>query len=167
MKEKYSSQLTAQMGEFLAGIELTKRGYRVRIFGGTFPGIDLLAIDKEGNQFSIQVKALSGNTLPSKADEFMDVKFDKDNRQIVKLKKNISNPNLIYLLIKLGDDYTKNEFYLLYKKDLFRIQYTYYRNWLKKYDNLRPNKPRSLHCSVYLKYLQQYKDNWKILKKEK
>lgn len=167
MKGKYSLQLTAQMGEFLAGIELTKRGYRVRIFGGTFPGIDLLAIDKEGNHFSIQVKALRGGSFPSQANKYMDVTFDEEDRQIVKPKKKISNPDHIYLLIKLGDERGEDEFYLLRKKDLFRIQYTYYRNWLKKYDNLRPNKPRSLHCSVYLKYLQKYKDNWKILKKEK
>lgn len=163
MKQR-AKQLIAQWGEHLACTELNRRGFFSTPFAGNLPEIDILCCDENLRTIPIQVKAFRGNSFPSTADKYMDVEFDKENRQIVKPKKDIPNPDLIYLLIKLGGEYGQDEFYLLRKKDLFVVQYNYYRDWLKKYDNLRPNKPRSLHCSVMLKYLKKYKDNWDVLR---
>lgn len=159
-----AKQLIAQWGEHLACSELNRRGFFATPFAGNIPEIDILCCDENLKTIPIQVKALTTDHLPGIATRYMDVVFDGE-RQIVKPKKRIANPGLIYLFIKIGREYGKDEFYLIRKKELFKIVYHDYKKWLEGHNNLRPRKPQSLHCSIWLKHLTRYKDNWQILKR--
>jgi hypothetical protein len=37
--------------------------------------------------------------------------------------------------------------------------------WLNVHGGIRPKRPESMHCSLEKKDLQQYKDNWPLIKK--
>lgn len=156
--------LSGQLGEFLACVELNRRGYVATPFSKNVPEIDLLVFDEEMRAIPVQVKAFSEKGLVGTATTYMDVKITKDKRQLVGRKKEIANPNLLFLVIKIGKKYGEDEFFLLKKKDLYEIQFKDYKNWLKKHNNRRPNKPDSLHCTIWKKNIELYRNNWRILK---
>lgn len=119
--------------------------------------------DERLRAIPVQVKAFTRAGLAGTATTYMDVSITKDGRQLVKRKKQITNPELIYLFVKIGAKYGEDEFFLLRKKDVCEIQYQDYRGWLKKHGDRRPNKPNSLHCALWKKHLEPYRDNWAIL----
>lgn len=155
--------LTGQMGEFLACAELNRRGYIATPFSKNVPEIDLLVFDEHLRAIPIQVKAFTQAGLAGTVTTYMDVTITKDGRQLVRRKKQITNPDLIYLFLRVGAKYGEDEFFLLRKKDVCEIQYQDYRGWLKKHGNRRPNKRNSLHCALWKKHLEPYRDNWAIL----
>ncbi len=158
--------LTSQLGEFLACAELNRRGYVATPFSKNVPEIDLLVLDDRLRLIPVQVKAFTQAGLAGKATTYMDVKVTKDGRQLVTRKKQIQNPGLIYLFLKIGVQYGEDEFFLLRKKDVLEIQYKDYKGWLKKHGNRRPKKPNSIHCALWKKHLEPYRDNWSILDAE-
>jgi hypothetical protein len=166
MKETKSFQLVGQCGEFLAGLELIRRGYQVRIFGGTFPGIDLLAIDKNSNQFPIQVKTIrKGGAWQFNATKFIRIRF-AGKTQVVEGPLKLGNINLINIFVKLIDiDRYKAEYFLISRRDLQNILIHNYKRWLEIHNGIRPKKPESTHCAIGTEDLEAYRDNWKILRK--
>lgn len=151
--------LTGQLGEFLACAELNRRGYIATPFSNNVPEIDLLVFDDRLRAIPVQVKAFTRTGLAGTVTTYMDVTITKDGRQLVRRKKQISNPDLIYLFLRIGAQYGEDEFFLLRKKDVFEIQYQDYKGWLRKHGNRRPNKPGSLHCALWKKHLEPYRDN--------
>jgi len=166
MKDIGSFQLVGQSGEFLAGLELIRRRYQVRIFGGTFPGIDLLAIDKKSNQFPIQVKTIrKGGAWQFNAAKFMKIKF-AGNTQIVERRLKLSNLDFINIFVRIIDlDKYEAEYFLLKRRDVQNILVRNYKKWLEIHNGVRPKKPKSTHCSIVTEDLEVYRDNWKILRK--
>lgn len=158
-----SNVLVSQLGEYLACAELNRRGYIATPFSKNVPEIDLLVFDEELRAIPLQVKAFTHAALAGTATTYMDVTITPDGRQFVRKKRQISNPDLIYIYIEIGIKYGEDEFFLLRKRDVFEIQYQNYRGWLKKHSNRRPKKPTSLHCALYRKNLEPYRDNWGIL----
>jgi Holliday junction resolvase-like predicted endonuclease len=154
--------LTGQLGEFLACAELNRRGYVVTPFSKNVPEIDLLVFDENLRVIPVQVKAFTQAGIAGTVTQYMDVRITEDRRQLVTRKKLITNPNLIYLFIKIGPKYGEDEFFLLRKKEVCEIQYQDYKGWLKKHGNRRPNKPDSLHCALWKKHLEPSRDNWGI-----
>lgn len=155
--------LTSQLGEFLACAELNRRGYIATPFSKNVPEVDLLVFNEELRAIPMQVKAFTYTALTGTVTTYMDVTITADGRQLVRRKKQVTNPDLIYIYLKIGAKYGEDEFFLLRKRDVFEIQYQDYRRWLKKHGNRRPKKPDSLHCALYKKNLEPYRDNWGIL----
>ena len=160
-------QLTGQIGEYLVAVELGRRGYICTTFTQNVPDFDILAIDETLKRtIPIQVKTIrKGGGFQSRGTQWMEIEFEGDY-QIVKGKTKITNPDLIYVLVELGDNYGEDKFYLLRKKQLQQLYFRNYKNWLKKHGGKKPRKPESLHCAIGARDLKKYEDNWGILEEE-
>lgn len=164
MKKGSRSVQVGQMGEVLACAELNRRGYFATPFKKNVPEIDILAFDESLKPIPLQVKTFSGNGLPGTGKTYFDVEILKDERQRITRKKKIPHPGLIYIMVKIGERYGEDEFFLLRKRELFEVAFQDYTTWLEGHGWKRPFKPRSLHCTVWKKNLEPYKDNWDIIK---
>lgn len=165
--EKISSQLAGQAGEFLTGLELTLRGYKVRMFGGMFPGIDLLAIDKVGAIFPIQVKTIQTGSWLFKVDDFMEIKIE-DGLQIVGKKLRLPNPDHIYVFVVIKNlEKNEAEFYLLTKRGIQEILHRDYKRHMEKIGGKRLRNPLSTTTIISCENLKSYKDRWELLEKIK
>jgi hypothetical protein len=85
------------------------------------PDFDILAIDETLKRtIPLQVKTvLKGGGWQSVATKWMDIEV-KDGYQTIRGKTKTANPNLIYVLVELGDNYGEDSFYLLRKRQLHR-----------------------------------------------
>lgn len=167
MKKGRAYQLTGQIGEYLIASELGRRGYICTTFTQNIPDFDILAIKEYLNRtIPIQVKTIRrGGGWQTTASNWMKIEFDGEYQNI-KGKTNIENPNLIYVLVELGDEYGQDKFFLLRKKQLQQLYITNYRNWLAKHGGKKPKKPESLHCSIRSDVVKRFQNNWKILKEK-
>lgn len=157
MKTGYSTQLTRQIGEHLVVAKLGRLGILATPFAGNVPDYDLLASDLSGHSLPLQVKAINGPSWQFSATAFLDIKFEGD-RQIVKGKKKILNPNLICVFVFLKPD-GNDEFFVMTMKDLQEY-------FLKNYEGgIRPRNPKSTHCAIWPKELIKYRDNWELITK--
>jgi len=161
-------QLTGQIGEYLVAVELGRRGYISTTFTQNVPDFDILAIDETLERtIPLQVKTIrKGGGFQSTGTKWMKIEFDGDY-QIVKGKTKITNPDLIYVLVELGENYGEDKFYSLRKKQLQQLYVRNYKNWLKKHGGKKPRKPKSLHSAIGAVDLRKYENNWGILKEEK
>lgn len=161
-------QLTAQIGEYLVAVELGRRGYISTTFTQNVPDFDILAIDRSlKRKIPLQVKTIhKGGGWQSTATQWMNIEFDGEYQKISG-KTKISNPNLIYVLVELGQNYGEDKFYLLRKKQFQQLLYKSHKTWLEQHGGKRPRKPHSLHLGIDSSKLTKYKDNWEILEKKK
>lgn len=93
--------LVMQIGEYLVCAELGRRGYIATSFTGNVPEFDILAIDKDNRVQPVQVKAIRTGQWQFNARRFMDLTVTPDGRQIVEGKTVLSNPDLIYVFVRL------------------------------------------------------------------
>jgi hypothetical protein len=151
-----SIQLTRQIGEHLVAAELGRKGYLATPFAGNVPNFDLLVANESGLAVPVQVKAINGPSWQFNASSFLDIEI-KDDLQIVLGPKKTPNPNLLYILVLLIEP-GKDEFYTMKFKDLQAYFATSYKG------GARPNNPTSMHCAVWPKDLQKFK-NWRAVEK--
>jgi hypothetical protein len=142
-------QLTGQIGEYLVAVELGRRGYISTTFTQNIPDFDILAIDETLKRtIPLQVKTIrKGGGWQSVATEWMDIEF-KGKSQIVTGKVKLTNPDLIYVLVELGERYGQDRFFLLRKRKLQQLYFRSYVNGLKKHGGKRARNYRSLHCAL-------------------
>ena len=148
-------QLTRQIGEHLVTAELGRRGYLATPFAGNIPMFDLLAADPSGRAILIQVKAINGPSWQFSANKFLRIEL-VDNEQIVKGALSLSNPELlcIFVLIKGAG---KDEFYIFHLRDLQK-------HFIRSYKGgRRPKNPKSMHCAIWPKDLEPFRDNWSLV----
>jgi hypothetical protein len=150
-----SNQLTRQIGEHLVAAKLGRMGYVATPFAGNVPMYDILAANLEGHAIPIQVKAINGPSWQFKADRFLEIEM-RDGEQIVKGRKIVPNPDLICILVLLKEN-EHDEFYVLRFRDLQDIFFDSYKG------GRRPRNPESMHCAVWPKELEQFRDNWQLL----
>jgi len=154
-------QVTKQIGEYLVSAEL----YRSRFIATTFTGSNAVAINDKHETKPIQVKTIrGGNWQFNDVRRFLNVSILNDGKQIVHGKKNLQDPRLIYVFVKLISQ-GKDEFYVIGSKDLQEIIFKGYRKWLEKRGGRRPKNPKSMHTAVSPEDLSKYRDNWKLLRK--
>jgi hypothetical protein len=149
-------QLTRQIGEHLVAAELGRRGYVATPFSGNVPMFDLLAADLRGRAVPIQVKAINGPSWQFSADTFLTVEI-VDNEQMIRGKTLLPNPDLlcIFVLIKEAG---KDEFYIFQLRDLQDHFVGSYKG------GRRPKNPQSMHCAVWPKDLERFRNNWELVK---
>jgi hypothetical protein len=146
------SQLTRQIDEHLVAAKLGRKGYVASPFAGNVPLFDILAADKCGKAVPIQVKAINeGSSWQYKADTFLDIKYIGDYQE-VRGKKRLANPGLICIYILLHPD-EGDEFYIFTLHDLQEITFKLYKS------RKRPKNPKSTHCVVRPKDLQDFRDD--------
>lgn len=158
-------QLTKQAGEYLVVAELCRRGFVATTFTGNVPEFDILATDKGLSTIPIQVKTIKKGDWQPKLKDFVEISQSGDI-QTVKGKTKLANPDLIYIFVRLRGQ-NQDEFYVCLQKDVQDIMYKKYNKYLKKWGGRRPKNPKSTHCKVTLKDLEDYdyKDAWEIITK--
>ena len=151
-----STQLTRQIGEHLIAAKLGRLGYIATPFAGNIPDFDLLIADDEGHSIPVQVKAINGGSWQFSISKFLDVEII-DGFQYVKGKHKLANPNLVCVFVQLADN-EKDDFFVFQLKDLQEY-------FSKSYKGGRRSKnPQSLHCAILPKDLEQFRNNWSVIK---
>lgn len=161
MSSGKDSQNKGQAGEYLVAAELCRRGFVATTFTRNMPDFDILAMNKNNVSIPIQVKSIARNDWQFSAEKFLEISFLNDTQKVINTK-NIPNPNLICVFVKLIS-LGKDEFYIFRKKDLQKIIHENYVNYLKKHNGRRPQTPKSTHTAVHVKTLSKYRDNWSLL----
>lgn len=152
-----STQLTRQIGEHLIAAKLGRLGYIATPFAGNVPEFDLLIADEKGHSIPVQVKAINGGSWQFQITKFLDVEI-VDDFQYVKGKQKLSNPNLVCIFVLLKND-EKDDFFIFQLKDLQAF-------FAKNYKGGRRTKnPKSLHCAILPKDLDEFRDNWSLIEK--
>jgi hypothetical protein len=149
------TQLTRQIGEHLVAAKLGRLGYIASPFAGNVPLFDLLAADIRGYSIPVQVKAINGPSWQFKADTYLEIEI-VDDVQNIKGKKKLLNPELLCIFILLGED-EKDVFYIFQLKDLQEQIFKIYKG------GRRPKNPSSMHCAVWPKNLEPFRDNWGLV----
>jgi len=135
--------------------KLGRLGYVATPFAGNVPAFDVLIADEKGRSIPIQVKAIRGGGWQFRIDEFLNIEI-VDNEQRVKGKRKLSHPDLVCVFVVLSDD-ENDQYYVFRQKEL----QAFFRRTYK--GGRRPRKPQSLHCAVWPKHLQRFKDNWGLI----
>lgn len=148
-------QLTRQVGEHLVAAELGRRGYVATPFSGNVPMFDLLAADLHGRAVPIQVKAIKGPSWQFRADTFLTIEII-DDEQIIRGKTALPMPNLLCIFVLLKSAGT-DEFYIFHLRDLQDFFAEIYKG------GRRPKNPQSMHCAVWPKDLERFRDNWALV----
>ena len=155
MQTGLSNQLTRQVGEHLVAAKLGRMGYVASPFAGNVPLFDILAADARGFSIPIQVKAINGPSWQYSADTFLNIELVEDF-QHVRGKKSLPNPDLICIYIFLQPD-ERDEFYIFRLRDLQERTFGLYQS------RKRPKNPKSTHCAVWPKHLEEFRDNWGLI----
>jgi hypothetical protein len=155
MATGHEMQLTGHIGEHLVAAELGKRGYLATPFSGNVPLFDILAADGQGFAIPIQVKTIRGPSWQFSIDSFLDVEMVGDEQRI-RGKKPIPNPYLLCIFVALRG--SGDEFYILRLQDL---QDHFFQNYK---GGVRPSNPQSKHCAIWPSKLNQFRDNWQLVK---
>ena len=150
------TQLTRQIGEHLVAAKLGRLGYIAAPFAGNVPTFDLLAADMHGYAIPIQVKAINGPSWQFQANAFLEIEIIEDI-QHVRGEKELLNPDLICVFVLLDPNEKNDAFYIFQLRDLQAHFFRHYKG------GRRPKNPSSLHCAVWPKDLEQFKDNWALI----
>jgi hypothetical protein len=152
---KRPTQITGRIGEHLVAAKLGRMGYFATPFAGNVPLFDIIAADERGHSIPIQVKAINRGDFQYGAKSLLNIDVVR-KRQKVRGKKRLPNPDLVCIYVFLHED----------KPDVFYIfRLRYLQNWtFKRYKKDHDNRIRkSFHCAISPKYLEKFKDNWKLI----
>lgn len=151
------TQLTRQIGEYLAAAELGRRGWVATTFTGSLPGFDILAVNPDGRTIEVQVKAIRSSSWQLNGGQFLRIEIEKGS-QFVRGPREIKSAGRLCIFICVKGQ-GKDEFYVFRWKDLQSIL-------LKDYkDGPRPKNPETMHHALYPKRIAKYRDNWEVLDK--
>ena len=150
------TQLTRQIGEHLVVAELGRRGFIATPFAGNVPDFDLLAADERGRSIPIQVKAIRGPSWQFIATKFLRVDV-VDGVQHVRGVQQLARPRLVCIFLLLGEKAGDDAVYLFSQRDLQQILSETYKG------GVRPKNPNSMHCAVWPRHLEPFKDSWHLL----
>ena len=156
-------QLTKMVGEYLVSAELCRRGLLATTFTGNVPDFDIIATNKNLVSIPVQVKTSAKGDWMLRADFFLDINYDeKTKTQRITGMKNLGE-NLLYVFVKLKDnDVDKDQFYILRAKDLQRIIFNNYDEYLTKHRGRRPKNSKSMHTAIRLEDISGYQNNWNL-----
>ena len=157
----FSNQLSGQIGEALVVAELGRMGIVATAFAGNVPDIDILAY-KDGKSTAVQVKAWKKGSVSFDARRFLNIEFEGD-RQLVKGIHPFLERLPIYVFVRLGENKTHDEFYVVDQLSLAGVVHEGYLAFLDLHGGVRPRNPQTTHNSVTISQLDPFKDNWDVL----
>ena len=163
------NKLTGQIGEYLACAELGRRRLIATPFSGNVPDFDIVVISNDLVTIPIQVKTTNGGNWPSRADIWINIEIDHENKtQIDNGNSEVAFPDLIYICIALSekDEHATDSFYILKKKELQEIVTRNYRKYMDGHSWKRPRNYKSLDCRYYKEDLEIYRNRWRIIDEE-
>jgi len=163
MASGQNMQLAKQIGEYLAAVELCRRGFISATFSGNVPHLDILASNVDGQKIAVQVKAIRGGSWQFNIKTFVDATVLDDGKQKLGKKTQTPYPDLFCVFIVIGINYGKDQFYIFTWKELQEIMINKYQEWLDKHGGKRPRKKDSYHAGLKPEHIYEYKNNWNIL----
>jgi hypothetical protein len=134
----------------------------VATFSGNVPDFDIVASDESGTSIPIQVKTIRSGTWQFTITEFCEVTFD-GSKQLIGRKLSHRVPRLIHVMV-VATEYAKDRFFVLEWEQLRDIAVDRYREMLSKLGGIRPENPKSMHCSVSPKDLADFVNCWPTIK---
>jgi len=161
MPKNFSTKLACQISESILVAELGRRGILATTFSGNVPDIDVLAY-RDGRSIPIQVKTLKAGMLSADAKHFLQIEFDGE-KQIVKGKNKDLDRELIFVIIITGKKLGDETFYICKKGFIQDLIYRGYKDYLKRFNGIRPRNSKSTHSGVLLKELTDKRDNWALI----
>jgi hypothetical protein len=156
------TQLTRQIGEYLAAAELGRRGWIATTFTGSLPGFDILAVNPDGRILEVQVKAIRSAGWQLNAGQFLNIDIE-DGVQFVRGTRQIKTAGRVCVFVQLrnsDDENARDLFYVFRWEDLQQILLADYKA------GPRPKNPDTLHHALYPKRLAAYLNNWTALDDE-
>ena len=157
----YSSKLSGQIGENLVVAELGRRQIIATAFAGNVPEFDILAY-KDKHSIPIQVKALKAGSLRTNAKRYLNIDFD-GRRQLIIGKREDVNRELSFIIVKIGKRLGEDDFYICTQGTIQDLVLKEHSAMLQKHGGIRPKNPKSFDCSVELKEVEEFKDNWELI----
>jgi len=157
----YSKILSGQVGENLIVSELGRRGIVATTFAGNVPDIDILAY-KNNKSIPLQIKSLASGSLRTNAKKYLNIEL-KGKKQIIKSLNDNVDRNLIFIIILIGKKLGEDKFYIVKQGIIQDLVYNEHNNFLKKHNGVRPRRFDSFDCSVHLKDLESYENNWSLI----
>jgi hypothetical protein len=157
-----STKLTGAVGEFLVAAELCRRNLVATTFAGNVPHYDIIASGERGGHLAVQVKTIAGRTWQFAADRFVQVQFEGD-RQILGDLQPEPYPDLMYVLVALGETRQQDRFFVLSWLELQHLVVAGHKKFLEKHGGVRPKAPRSVHTAVAIDWLDEFEDRWERL----
>jgi len=162
VKKSFKRQISGQIGESIVVAELGRQGIVATSFSGNVPDIDILAY-ANGKSVPLQVKAQTTGSPGVDATKYLNIQID-GKKQMVKSKTKDIDRDLIFVMVKVGEQYGEDEFFVFKQGVVQDLVNTNYRRFLKMHNGVRPRNPNTTHCSYYVEDLVPYKDNWKLVK---
>jgi hypothetical protein len=159
-----NNKLVGQTGEYLVAAELSRRGLIATTFTGNVPHYDIIASDEAGRHVSVQVKTSRGDSWQfANIGLYCDISFD-GKRQVIGDKKTCPVRRLVLVFVIIDDD-GNDHFYILPWNRLRDLLVDLHADYLSKHAGIRPKKWDSLHCAIWEKHLEPYKNNWDVIGK--
>lgn len=166
MATGHSNQLTGQIGEYLVCAELGRLGLIATSFTGNVPEYDLLVCDEGLKSLPIQVKTTRSVTWPSRANQWLNIEIDDSAEiQINHGRLQITNPDLVYVCVSLGQSRGQDRFFICTKTDIQDACITSYENWMNPKGWKRPKNYKSLDNRYGTEHLAEFEDNWRLILK--
>lgn len=159
-----SNKLVGQTGEYLACAELGRRGLIATTFTGNVPEYDLLVCDDALLTLPIQVKTTTAETWPSRADQWLNIEIDDDEKmQINKGRRQIEHPGLTYVCVQLGKESGADRFFICQKTDIQDACILSYTRWMDPKEWKRPRNYKSFDNRYHADDLARFEDNWDLI----
>lgn len=159
------TKLTGAVGEFLVAAELCRRGLLATPFAGNVPHYDIIASGQSGGHVAVQVKAINGVTWQFDIRKFADVQMGDGNRQVFKGLQPEPFPELICVLVALGES-APDRFFVLGWDELRKVLADGYAKYLSKHNFVRPRAPESFHTALSILEAEPFENRWdKILER--
>lgn len=160
-KSKFSNRLAGQIGEALVVAELGRREIVATAFAGNVPDIDLLAY-RDGVSTYLQVKAWRKGSVHLNAAKFLDISMD-GKRQIINGLNKALDKDLIYVFVKVWEEYGADEFFIMTQGHIQKIVHDNHLAYLRKHNGVRPKNPNSTHVSFRPKDFEEHKNAWNVI----
>lgn len=159
-----STKLTGQIAEFLVCAELGRHKLIATPFSGNVPTFDILATDERCRTVPIQVKATNHDNWGGDARQRLNIEFEKKTGiQHNKGWADIENPDLIYVLVVIGQSHGDDRYFILTKSDIQKVCVQEYELFMGRHKWRRPKNPESYDCRYHVEHIEQFEDNWQLI----
>jgi len=161
------NKLTGQIGEHLVSAMLGTMGFYASPYSGNVPGFDITAVNSETlNSFPIQVKTSNGGSLVhSTINKWVEHHVDENNYQHFGELLKLPNPNIIWVMVQIkNNELNSARYFICTEKQIQTKIVDRYKEFMERHNSRRPGGGASLQAILNLKDLQEFEDNWEILK---
>jgi hypothetical protein len=162
------NKLTGQIGEHLLSAKLGTLGYYASPYSGNVPGFDVIAVDAQSlKTVPIQVKTSNNNTLVhSTINKWIEVSNDEDGYYHFGKLLELPNPDIIWVMIRIQkNELSTARFFICSEAEIQKRIIKRFKAFMERHDYRRPGGGTSPQANLHLQDVEEFEDNWKLLKK--